>query len=74
MAPVVHGLEAKYAGKVHFVYLDIDDPDTSPFKQELGYSYQPHLFLLDGDGNIVQQWVGYVTEGRLDAALAAISS
>ena len=42
-----------------------------PFKQALGYQYQPHLFLLDADGNIIQQWVGFVTADQLTAAFEA---
>ena len=74
MAPVVHGLEAKYAGQINFVYLDIDDPNTNPFKSQLGYRYQPHLFLLDGAGNVLQQWVGFTGEGELEATLQSIAS
>ncbi len=74
MAPVVHGLEAEYAGKVDFVYLNIDDPATTPFKKQLGYIYQPHLFLLDGQGNLLQQWIGFTSEADLDAALSSISN
>lgn len=65
----MHGLEAKYTGQVEFVYLDIDDPATNEFKRQLGYRYQPHLLLLDGDGNILRQWIGYVSESDLDPAL-----
>jgi hypothetical protein len=65
----VHGLEAKYAGQVNFVYLDIDDPLTDEFKRQLGYFYQPHLFLLDGSGNVIMEWLGIVGEGELDQAL-----
>ncbi len=65
----MHGLEAKYAGRIDFVYLDIDDPSTTPFKSQLGYQYQPHFFLLDGAGNVLQQWIGFAGEGELDAAL-----
>jgi hypothetical protein len=71
--PIVHGLEAKYSGKVRFVYLDIDDPDTTPFKRELGYRVQPHLFLLDGSGKIVEQWLGRVTADDLEPALEQIA-
>lgn len=60
MAPIVHGLEAEYSGRVNFVYLDIDDPDSSKFKKELGFKYQPHFILIDGEGNILQQWLGPV--------------
>ena len=65
----MHGLEARYGERVAFVYLDIDDPATDPFKRQLGYVYQPHLFLLDGQGNLLSQWLGFTTEAELEAAL-----
>lgn len=67
----MHGLERDWRHQIHFAYLDIDDPQTMPFKQALGYQYQPHLFLLDADGNIIQQWVGYVTADQLTSAFEA---
>jgi thiol-disulfide isomerase/thioredoxin len=63
MAPLVHGLEEQYGSQVRFIYLDIDDPANKPFKKELSYRYQPHFFLIDGEGNIIDQWVGYVSVG-----------
>jgi hypothetical protein len=33
---------------------------------------QPHLFLLDGEGNVVREWLGLVAEAELDAALEGI--
>ena len=71
MAPVVHGLEARYRDRVNFVYLDIDDPATRPFKSQLGYLVQPHLFLLNGQGSPLNQWLGYTSEAELEAALLA---
>jgi thioredoxin-like negative regulator of GroEL len=73
MAPVVHGLEQQWGEKVGFVYLDIDDPRTAPFKRALGYQYQPHILLLDVDGQVVHQWVGFVRESELQEALKAIA-
>jgi hypothetical protein len=67
----VHGLEAEYGSQVNFIYLDIDDRNTEPFKQALGYRYQPHLFLVDADGNILQQWVGRVSGDELEMAILA---
>jgi thioredoxin-like negative regulator of GroEL len=69
----VHGLEAEYAGRVRFVYLDIDDPAVAPFKRELRYRVQPHIFLLDGSGQVVGQWLGAVTAEDLEPALDQIS-
>ena len=69
----MHGLEATWGDQINFVYLDIDDGRTDPFKQQLGYIYQPHLFLLDGEGRIVTQWVGFVSEAELAAAFEQVT-
>ena len=69
----MHGLEAEYYDRIAFSYLDIDDPRTEDFKRALGYQYQPHLFLLDGEGNIVDQWVGIVSAEQLSAAFDSIA-
>ena len=45
MAPMVHGLEAEYFGKVKFSYLDADDPNTDTFQRTLGFYYQPEFYL-----------------------------
>ncbi len=73
MAPVVHGLEAKYSRQINFVYLDIDDPRTDPFKRQLGYRLQPHFILLDGEGAIVQQWIGVTPESDLESGLIPLT-
>jgi hypothetical protein len=65
----VHGLEEYYSGYMLFSYLNIDDPAGNPFKDALGYRYQPHIFLLDPLGNIIEQWVGYVDLEVLEAAI-----
>lgn len=69
MAPLVHGLEEQYGSQVRFIYLDIDDPANKPFKEELRYRYQPHFFLIDNEGNILDQWVGYVSVGDFIGSL-----
>ncbi|MCF6278610.1 MAG: hypothetical protein L3J16_07680 [Anaerolineales bacterium] len=60
MAPVVHGLEAQYFGQIGFVYLDIDDPANNAFKKQFNFRYQPQFFLVDGQGNILKEWIGFV--------------
>ena len=67
----MHGLEAEYGRQVNFVYLDIDDPETDTFKRQLGYRYQPHLFLLDSEGNVIQQWVGRASGEELEQGILA---
>jgi thioredoxin-related protein len=62
MAPIVHGLEAEYAGRIRFAYLDASDPETSEFQRALGFRVQPEFYLLDGEGNVLYQWFGFVPE------------
>jgi len=67
---MVHGLEAKYFGRIQFSYLDADDPNTFQFQQALGFRYQPEIYLLDGNGNLLQKWVGYTTEQQFEDVFA----
>ncbi|MGE5374362.1 MAG: TlpA family protein disulfide reductase [Bacteroidota bacterium] len=70
MAPMVHGLEAKYYGRIRFSFLDADDPQTLDFQRTLGFNYQPEIYLLDGNGKILKKWVGYTREQDLETAFA----
>jgi thioredoxin-related protein len=74
MAPIVHGLEVEFHERIEFVYLNIEDSATDEFKKQLGYRYQPHFFLVDGEGEILQQWLGPVSEEELRQALEQASS
>ena len=68
----MHGLQAEYSDRIQFTYLDIDDPNTAALKAQLGYRVQPHLFLLNANGEVVQQWLGYVTREEFIAAFKAV--
>ena len=61
MAPIVHGLEAEYTDRLNFIYLDLDDGANTDILSFLGFKYQPHFFLVDGQGNVLQQWLGPVS-------------
>lgn len=67
----MHGLEAEYDDKIQFTYLDIDDPNTDTFKATLGFRVQPQLFLLNGEGQVLQQWVGFVSRDEFVSAFEA---
>ena len=70
MAPMVHGLEAKYFGQIKFAFLDADDARTNGFQRALGFNYQPELYLLDANGNVLKKWVGYTSQEDLEAIFA----
>lgn len=68
MAPIVHGLETEYSESINFVYLDIDDPANADLLSFLGYRYQPHFFLVDGNGEVLIQWLGVVSAADFRSA------
>jgi thioredoxin-like negative regulator of GroEL len=70
MAPMVHGLEAKYFGKIQFTYLDADDSNTFDFQEALGFYYQPEIYLLDKNGQVLTKWVGFTSEQQLEEEFA----
>lgn len=65
MKPTVNELKTSYDGKVAFVFLDIDDTNTTNLKNSLGYRVQPHFFLVDANGKVVKQWLGVVPKKDL---------
>ena len=67
MAPMVHGLEAKYFGKIKFTYLDASDSRTQGFQRALGFHYQPEFYLLDANGKLLKKWVGFVSEQEFES-------
>ena len=72
MAPIVHGLRVKWSEQVNFIFLDILDRNSGELKKALGYRGIPQFFLVDGNGEILEQWIGEVPEQDLDAAIEAL--
>ena len=66
MAPMVHGLEAKYIGRIKFSYLEISDPLTADFREHLDFRIRPSFYLLDASGNSLYQWIGYQTQDQFE--------
>ncbi len=74
MAPMVHGLEAKYFQQIDFFFLDADDPNTLGFQRTYGFQYQPYFVLLDGQGKVIKRWTGFVPQETFESAFAEVLS
>lgn len=74
MGVVILGLEDEFGNQVNFIYLDIDDPRTIQIQNQLGYEFSslPHFILIDGQGGLVNEWIGYVTADELQAAISSL--
>ena len=68
MKPIVDGLENEYGDRIEFVYLNIDDPETTAAKEKYGYRVQPHFFLVDAEGEVVGEWLGPVSRDAFVSA------
>lgn len=68
----MHGLETEYFPEIEFLYLDVDDAATQPFREQLGRSYQPEYHLLDGEGNVVQVWKGRINADEMRQSFDAL--
>lgn len=69
MAPVVHGLEQEYRGRVDFLYLDVSDPRNRTAASRLGFKSTPHFFFLREDGTALTAMQGVVPRDSLTGAL-----
>jgi thioredoxin-like negative regulator of GroEL len=69
MAPVVHGLEMQYRGRVDFVYLNVALAATDSARRALGFKATPHFFLVNGQGVARDTLQGVVPGDSLRAGL-----
>ena len=68
----MHGLEFEYYDRINFVYLDIDDPANDNFKRMLDFRYQPQVYILSGEGQILYQWIGAPSRDELVTAFEIV--
>ena len=60
MAPVVHGLEKQYEGRIDFLYLNVAVARNDSAKRALGFRSTPHFFFLRADGSTVDAAQGVI--------------
>ena len=72
MAPVVHGLEQEYQGRVDFLYLNVAVARNADAKRDYGFTSTPHFFLLRADGSTVTDMQGLLQIDSLRSALDAL--
>jgi thioredoxin-like negative regulator of GroEL len=72
MAPVVHGLEQQYTGRVDFLYLNVAETRNADAKRALGFTSTPHFFFLRRDGSPVREMQGVLPADSLRRALDAL--
>ena len=69
MAPVVHGLEMQYEGRVDFLYLNVADARNDSAKRAFGFRATPHFFFSSAAGAVRDSMQGVVPADSVRAAL-----
>jgi thioredoxin-like negative regulator of GroEL len=69
MAPVVHGLEKQYEGRVDFLYLNIAEARNDSAKRAFGFRSTPHFFFVNAVGAVQDSMRGVVPAGSVRGAL-----
>lgn len=67
--PIVDGLQAEFSDEIEFVWLNIDDSNSLPLRQEYGIVGRTNYVLVDAAGNPLQRWYGYLSEPDVAAVL-----
>lgn len=67
--PDITDLEQQYGERVNFIYLDVDDPAVKMFKEVLDYKISPHFFLLGPQGEVLDEWVDFISQDEIKSAI-----
>ena len=65
-------LDQKYDGRVEFIYLDADLPESQPFISQYNVRGVPTIALLDRRGRVVSNMPGWRGEQVITDALSAL--
>lgn len=70
MRQTIGELKQKYSGKVTFILLDADNPQSyGSLSAQLPVQYIPQTFVFNKESTIIRSFTGYVDKERLDQAL-----
>lgn len=74
MQPVVDGLKQQYSSQIRFVDLDFDDKKNAGLVQQLRVPGHPTFVLLDGQGKVVQRWIGVTPRDAIEENLKRVAA
>ncbi len=66
-------LKKKYGDKVAFIIVEANDARNAELANTYQIQYIPDIRIINGKGEVVQSYVGYTDEAKIDRDLAAVS-
>ena len=70
--PEVVNLGEKFAGKVGFVRMNVDHPESRTGVQKYGVRATPTFVILDAKGNVLTSVAGYPGYDQFEQALSQL--
>ena len=67
----MNGLQEQFGAEIQFVWLNIDDPNTLPLREQFGIVQRSRYVLVNAAGEQEQVWIGLLDEVAITDALAA---
>ena len=67
----MNGLEEQFGAEIQFVWLNIDEPNTLPLREQFGIVERSRYVLVNAVGEQEQIWIGLLDEVAVEEALTA---
>jgi len=64
-------LQANFGDRIGFYHIDTDDPRQRQIARAFGLFRHTQYVLVDGEGNTLQEWNGYLDQEEIAIALDA---
>ena len=68
----MHGLEKEFGDRIHFVRVNVLNPESGPMLDLYGFNATPEFYLVDQRGEIVAFWSEFFTEDGLRQTFEAL--
>ena len=66
------GLQDRFAGRVEWIILDIDDRELDDIRRRLGITAQAQYILVNEGGQIIGRWFGRLNQGNVAAEIESL--
>jgi hypothetical protein len=68
----VDGLQANFGDRINFYHIDTDDARQLQTGRKFGLFRHTQYILVDGEGEVLGEWNGYLNQEEVAIALDAV--